>query len=116
MAGDLPSQFAVTTPVPVLLHEKLGDAKEIRDAFEHIDERAFKLRRRVEDPAALTVFEFQGLLFRERRLRYHQSSLGIDQEVTQLIIATRDYVVKAWTELCESNARSSNTQEAEVGE
>lgn len=95
MAVDIDANFQVSTPAPQTLTEALRDVKEIRDAFEHIDERALKQRRKKPDAAALTVFEFQGSLFKERTLRYHQSALGIDEQATDLIIATRDYVVCA---------------------
>lgn len=101
MAGDIPAHFGTQAESPGQLTSQLPHVKETRDAFEHIDERAFELRRRSHDPAALTVFEFHGFLFQERTLRYHQSALQIDEEATDLIIATRDFVVRAWIELCD---------------
>lgn len=100
MAADVGSKFEVSSPPPKTLIESLIDVKEIRDAFEHIDERALSLRHKKPDGAALTVFEFQGFLFKERILRYHQWSLGIDDQATELTISARDHIVKAWTELC----------------
>lgn len=108
MAADLKELFTLTAQRPPDLGQRIRDVKELRDAFEHIDDRAFQRRRRKHDAAALTVFEFQPFLFRQRKLRYHQSSLGIDAEATELMIATRDYVVQAWIELCSRDARSSD--------
>jgi hypothetical protein len=112
MAADIPDRFDAQIEVPKILEGSLKDVKELRDAFEHIDERSLEQSRRKPDPAAITLFEFQGFLFRERKLRYHQSSLGIDEEATSLIIATRDYVVKAWVELCARNQQPSEDEDS----
>lgn len=107
MAADLETHFTLRAQTPTDFVDRIRDVKELRDAFEHIDDRAFERRHRKHDAAALTVFEFQPFLFRERKLRYHQSSLGIDADASELMIAIRDYVVRAWIELCSPDMKSS---------
>ena len=99
--------------LPVLTSTRLGalpssrdiDAavrSVIRDALSlyAIDERALGQIRGKKDPEALRLFEDFKMLFVDRTIAYAGHSLGIDAEATGLLIAVRDYLVKAWGEIC----------------
>ena len=55
-------------------------------------------------PEALTVFAYNDL-FEKRRVTYRRWSLQIDDQATEIMIATRDFVVAAWNELNAHAAR-----------
>jgi len=83
---------------PAFVEERWQAVREIRHAYEHIDERAAGKVRRKDHPDALSAFDHQSLV-PERRIRYADYSFGVDAEATQTIIETRDFLVAAFDEL-----------------
>ena len=57
MIRYLPSKFGVTTPVPRALIQFWEATETIRNAFEHIDERAFGKARKENMQDAMTIFD-----------------------------------------------------------
>jgi hypothetical protein len=80
--------------------EKLPKLKAIRDAYEHIEDRALGLVRGKAHPDALSVFEFERL-FRDHVVAYAGYALHLDAEVTQLFVEVREYLKVAAGKLSE---------------
>ena len=71
---------------------------EIRNAFEHIDERAeSKVGRRTLDPDALTIFNQQDFVSTSI-LRYKNYELNFESDVIHALIACRELIVDAMGE------------------
>ena len=68
----------------------------IRDAFEHIDERAVGKARRENSADAMSVFD-QSDFFNAGVLRYSGHSLDIRSEVIPALIAGRQFIIEAAT-------------------
>jgi hypothetical protein len=98
MASQLEERFAVSTPFPNTVAEKLPKLKAIRDAYEHIEDRARGLVHGKPHPDALSVFEFEPL-FRDHVVAYADYALDLDAEVTQLFVEVREYLKIAAGEL-----------------
>jgi hypothetical protein len=105
MSRTFNRRFYVTTRLPESVAEKAEHIRRLRDAYEHIEERAVGNVRRLPDPDALSAFAFQSL-FERRTVTYGGSSLSIDQEATGLLIALRDYIWASWLEVCAPSAQS----------
>ena len=94
MIRQAKAKVGVTIAVPPPVHAVESRVLAIRDAFEHIDERAAG-KARHEGPAdAMTVFD-QGDFFDSGVLRYAGHSLDIAAEVTPAMLAARKFVVDA---------------------
>jgi len=98
MTEQLRTRLGVQVSLPLNVVQKLPEIKQIRNAYEHIEDRAFGMVYNRPDPEALTVFNFD-TLFRNRAVTYGQCSLNIDQECTDLIISAREYIKLAAIEL-----------------
>ena len=98
MASQINSKFALSTPFPSSVVTKLNDIKAIRDAYEHIEDRAFGLVRGKPHPDALSVFNHVRLI-EDRVVVYGSHELNIDDEATQLLIETRSYLMMIAKEL-----------------
>lgn len=70
----------------------------LRDHYSHIDERAIGRVWGKPDAKAEEAFEFLALLG-ERAITDGNDTLGVDAEATEVCIALRDYLVKAWSEV-----------------
>ena len=84
---------AIPEEVSVIEHAVLA----IRDAFEHIDERAVGKARREDPSDAMSVFD-QSDFFTSGVLRYAGHSLHIREEAIPALIAGRKFIVEAATE------------------
>lgn len=82
--GDLPSSIAKLAPT----------VKVIRDAYEHIEDRALGQVWRAPDPVALTIFDHASLLT-EDAIVYGERRLRLDADVPTLIAETRQYLKDA---------------------
>jgi hypothetical protein len=100
MASQLQEHFAVSAPFPTSVAEKLTKLKDIRDAYEHVEDRALGLVRGKPHPDALSLFEFERL-FRDRVVVYAGHTLDLDAEATQIFVQVRDYLKVAAGELSE---------------
>jgi len=94
MVAAIPKNLRTGREVPSSLIQARHTVKEIRDAYEHIDERAFGRKRQRGDTRALTIFDYEKL-FEENRITYGQHSLGLDSQVPNLLMAAREYLKKA---------------------
>ena len=84
---------AIPEEVSAIEHAVLA----IRDAFEHIDERAVGKARREDPSDAMSVFD-QSDFFTSGVLRYAGHSLDIREEAIPALIAGRKFIVEAATE------------------
>ncbi len=98
MASQINSKFSVSTPFPSSVVAKLKDIKAIRDAYEHIEDRALGLVRGKPHADALSVFNHIRLI-EDRVVVYGTHELNIDDEATQLLIETRCYLMTIAKEL-----------------
>ena|ERR1051325_521956 len=98
MASQIESRFGLTTPFPASVARKLSDIKAIRDAYEHIEDRALGLVRGKPHPDALSVFNHIRLI-EDRVVVYGSHELSIDDEAIQIIIETRSYLMTIAKEL-----------------
>lgn len=89
-----------TISTPTTVPREIGSIEDkvqtIRDAFEHIDERAFGVARRENPSDALSVFD-QSDFFTAGVLRYAGYSLDIRKEILPALIAGRRFIVEAAT-------------------
>jgi hypothetical protein len=98
IAVRIPGAYRVEVGVPRIVAEKRPLVAVLRDHWSHIDDRALGMVKGVRDPKAEDAFEFASI-FVDRLLSDGRSSLGIDEEATELCIATRSYLLAAWSEL-----------------
>lgn len=98
MARLLKKHFKLSTAFPVSVSGKLDVIRNIRNAYEHIEDRALGLVNGKPHPDALSAFDLERL-FLERTLTYGNNEIHIDNEATQLLIDTRDYLKMAASEL-----------------
>ncbi len=100
IALSLGESYGVETPFPEFVRQKRPLLTSLRNHYSHIDERALGLVRGKPDPTAEQAFEYEALVAR-RILTNGNDSLDIDEETTNLCIATRDYLVAAWIAVVE---------------
>lgn len=79
---------ARTVPVSVVTHKKAITA--IRNAYEHIEDRALGLDRGRPHPDALTIFDYRRLL-EHNAIVYGSHSLGLSDDVPQLLQDARAF-------------------------
>lgn len=69
---------------------------QLRDAYIHIDARAIGCIKHDTNPdLALSIFLYESLI-KKRTLTYGQWRLGVDQEATNLLVATAKYIQNLW--------------------
>lgn len=88
MLQALSSKFALQVSVPVSITGKLSSLKEIRNAFEHIEDRAEGHVRGKPNPDALSIFDQKDLVT-SRILRYANHSLDLAREVPPMLVDGR---------------------------
>ena len=96
MIARASSTILSSTAVPPEIRSIENKVKTMRDAFEHIDERALGVARRENSSAALSVFD-QSDFFTLGVLRYADYSLDIRTEVVPALISGRQFIVEAAT-------------------
>ena len=89
----IPNEFTVSAAVPKTVDAIVPPLKEIRDALEHIEERAFEIVNDRGDlgPDALTIFD-QGDFYSLGVLRYGSHSLDIKADVVPALISARQFI------------------------
>ena len=87
-------KFSITAPVPQVITEVAAPVRSLRDAFEHIDERAEGNARKESPKDAMSVFE-QSDFFASGVLRYAGHSLDIQTEALPAMIAARKFIADA---------------------
>jgi hypothetical protein len=110
IAVGIPGRFRVAGALPKIIGEKRPLIQALRDHYSHIDERALGKVKEKADPTAEDAFEYAAI-FTRHEFTDGTDSLGIDEEATDLCIATRDYLVGAWTRL---TGEAHNKRQAEA--
>ena len=91
MAVECPNKFGIEIETPNIIESMLSTSKAIRDAFEHIDERAMGKVRQKQDSESLSVFS-QPDLVSEGVIRYKEHSLCFRKEAVGTLIVARQFV------------------------
>lgn len=111
MISHAADKVKVTTPVPPDLQSIGERANSIRNAFEHIDERALGQAPQESSADALTIFD-QGDLVSNRVLRYAGNTLSLPTDVLPSLVKARQFIYEAISEL--GNTKTLN-QRLEYG-
>jgi hypothetical protein len=102
MASSLNKHFSINTHFPEFVRDRLKTLRELRNSYEHIDDRALGFigtgRNRRCDPNALSIFDFQ-LFFERGVVSYANYELDIHHEALQMLIETREYLKEVTSEL-----------------
>jgi hypothetical protein len=106
IAVSLTGRYRVTAGLPALVGRKQTLVRNLRDHYSHVKERALGYVPEDRDVRFEDAFNFDALI-NDREYTEGADSLGIDAEATELIVATRDYLVRVWTELVARAARGS---------
>jgi hypothetical protein len=88
MLQKIPTTFSVDVQLPATITSKAFALREIRNAFEHIEDRALGKVRGKLDADALSIFD-QGDLFTRGVLTYASHSLGLRSEVLPMLVHAR---------------------------
>ena len=91
MAGDASARFSVKTAVPSEVQAVKDAVLAIRNAFEHIDERAFGGARRETPEEAMSIFN-QADLVASGTLRYAGHALSLRTQVIPALLAARKFI------------------------
>ncbi len=91
LLDGLGENFSVTIPLPATLNSKKRDIRELRNAFEHIEDRALGQVRRQPNPDADSIFDQRAFL-QEGKLTYTNHSLDIRKDVIHMLIDARQYI------------------------
>lgn len=83
--------FSVGPSLPAILDSKKDSIRQIRNAFEHIEDRALGQVHGRPHPDALTVFE-QHDFVAQGKLTYGSHSLDLRVEVPQMLVEARQYI------------------------
>ena len=94
MIRQAEARVSVKVPVPTAVTVIEDGVKSIRDAFEHIDERAEGKARQQGPSDAMSVFD-QSDFFSSGILRYARQSLDISGEAVPAMVAGRQFIVEA---------------------
>lgn len=98
MTSALGAHLNLSVPLPSLIVEKLPAIREIRNAYEHIEDRARGFVRGKPHSDALSIFNFERL-FGEHVVVYGRNELNLQSEATELLISARHYLKVAASEL-----------------
>ena len=96
MIAHARATISASEPVPQEITSIEHAVKAIRDAFEHIDERAVGKARQENSSDAMSVFD-QSDFFASGVLRYAGYSLDISHEAIPAMIAGRRYIIATAT-------------------
>ena len=95
MLRQAKTKVSVNVEVPAPVEAVANHVLSIRNAFEHIDERAQGKAGRREGPAdAMSVFD-QSDFFTSGVLRYARHALDISAEAVPAMVAARKFIVDA---------------------
>jgi len=95
---SLSGRYEISAPLPDLVTSSQPFIGRLRDHYCHIDERALGRIKGVANAGAEAAFAFDRLID-GRVYTDGRESLGLDDEMTTIFLATRHYLVSAWTEL-----------------
>jgi hypothetical protein len=89
--GRASELIGATTPVPPTIVAKRVDLGAIRNAYEHIEDRALGQVHQKPHPDALTIFEYDALL-KEGHLTYTGHTLDVEEDFPKLIAEAREFL------------------------
>lgn len=98
MTSQLETHFSISTPLPASIFGKLDAIVALRNAYEHIEDRALGLVRGRAHPDALSIFNFERF-FKERVIVYGPYELNLETEAAELLVDARQYLKKVVSEL-----------------
>jgi hypothetical protein len=98
MALQIHEDYSINVHFPDSVINKLSALKEMRNAYEHIDDRALGCVRGKPHIDALSIFNYERL-FEEGIATYGSHELDIYNETISLLIDTRQYLKEAMSEL-----------------
>ena len=85
---------------PTAVEAKRGLINTLRHHYEHLEDRALgKIDGKPGGDTAMQGFESLPILIVSRTFKAGKDTVGLDDEMTELLIAARDYLVKVWIEL-----------------
>jgi len=108
------SRIGVALPLPTQIDVKKAGIRKLRNAFEHIEDRALGQVNGQPHPDAVSVFE-QRAFITKGELTYAGFTLGLRDELPQLLLAARDYVFGAAVKIA-GDARVMNVPLNPFGE
>jgi hypothetical protein len=88
MLQKIPAQFSINLPLPATITGKALPLRDVRNAFEHIEERALGNVWGKPDANALSIFDQTDLLTRGA-LTYASHSLDLRSEVLPMLVDAR---------------------------
>lgn len=91
MCVDAGSSIGTTAAVPPDISTRQRAVKEIRNAYEHIEDRALGNIRNVPHPDALTIFDY-GRIVEDGVITYRTYELSLDSDVPAIIASTRQFL------------------------
>jgi hypothetical protein len=112
IAVAIQGRYRIEGAFPSIIEEKRPLVEALRDHYSHIDERAYGKVKEKPDATAEEAFEFAAIISR-REFTNGWEALGLDQEATDLCIATRDYLVRAWGQV---TAEAHNKRQAQAAD
>lgn len=86
--------MGVATPVPDAVSTRMTAVTEIRNAYEHIEDRALGRVRNVPNEDAATIFEHTSLIT-DNVVTYGKYTLNLDSDVTEITDALRAFLLQA---------------------
>ena len=111
MVEGLIEKFCPELSIPDSVARTSAAVREMRNAFEHIDERAEgKVRIGVFQPDALTIFD-QPDFVTSSTLRYRQYRLNFEAQVIEALIDCRELIVAAIEARAKQRGESTDTTE-----
>ena len=109
LLGGIRQRFSVGRSLPSSVESKKAAVREIRNAFEHIEDRALGQVRGEPHEEALTVFQ-QSDLVEHGRLTYGKHALDLREEVPRLLLDARQFVYDVAVEVSGGPARAMTPQ------
>jgi hypothetical protein len=114
MAEYVRRKYRTGVRLPKVIKQKRRTVKKLRDAYEHIDDRALGIvgyngRTPIVDQAAAHSLFAEGgygkALIERREVAYRDLRFGIEAEATELLVALRGFLNDAWHHMCDSGER-----------
>jgi hypothetical protein len=94
MVARAPELLGSTATVPASVSSSREALTAIRNAYEHIEDRALGQVKKKPHPDALTIFDQSELLTHDR-IKYGSHSLDLAHEVSALLADAREFLKEA---------------------
>jgi len=101
VAMALSGRYRASVSLPALIPQQRGLIESLRNHYAHIDARAMGEAKGKLDPAAVEATYHFGAIVREHRFTDGVRSISIGAEMTELLVATRGYIVGVLVEIVE---------------